>query len=224
MRGGEPKAKSKSTDESLEYWYMSIIVLMTGYTKDVNIAIAAFSICQCIFTWVMNVSVGLMGAACVRVANELGKGDADAVKFSIKVVLVVSAVIGVTWSGVWRIIVMLIVHVLKKNASKNIELEDDDTRVITGDQLIKTSIKGITANPKEASREETNPKLMQRVKIQQVEDQDKSSRSKTTQELTCYRCKKQGDVAKVCPTRKTTTKTEPIQQILGCDPQVNVKP
>ncbi|VVB14130.1 unnamed protein product [Arabis nemorensis] len=95
-------------------------------------------------------------------------------------------------------------RLFEKNASKNIE--------------------GITANPKEASREETNLKLMQRVKIQQVEDQGKSSRSKTTQELTCYRCKKQGHVAKFCPTRKTTTKTELIQQILGCDPQVNVKP
>ncbi|VVB14962.1 unnamed protein product [Arabis nemorensis] len=83
----------------LEYWYMSIIVLMSGYTKDANIAISAFSICQYIFVWEMNVSFGLMGAACVRVANELGKGDANAVKFSIKVVLVVSTVIGVTWSA-----------------------------------------------------------------------------------------------------------------------------
>ncbi|WZY75067.1 hypothetical protein YC2023_021451 [Brassica napus] len=65
---------------NLEYWYMSIIVLMSGYTKDANIAISAFSIC-------------------VRVANELGKGDAEAVRFSIKVVLVVSAVIGVICSA-----------------------------------------------------------------------------------------------------------------------------
>lgn len=35
----------------------------------------------------------------VRVANELGKGDADAVKFSIKVVLAVSAMIGVICSA-----------------------------------------------------------------------------------------------------------------------------
>ena len=30
--------------DSLEYWYMSIIVLMSGYTEDANIAISAFSI------------------------------------------------------------------------------------------------------------------------------------------------------------------------------------
>ncbi|KAJ4882595.1 MATE efflux family protein [Raphanus sativus] len=82
----------------LEYWYMSIIVLMSGYTEDANIAISAFSICQYIYTWEMNISFGLLGAACVRVANELGKGDAEAVRFSIKVVLVVSAVIGVLCS------------------------------------------------------------------------------------------------------------------------------
>ncbi|XP_020877783.1 protein DETOXIFICATION 25 isoform X1 [Arabidopsis lyrata subsp. lyrata] len=83
----------------LEYWYMSIIVLMSGYAKDANIAISAFSICQYIYSWEMNICFGLLGAACVRVANELGKGDADAVRFSIKVVLVVSAVIGVICSA-----------------------------------------------------------------------------------------------------------------------------
>ena len=29
---------------SLEYWYLSLLVLMAGYTKDANIAISAFSI------------------------------------------------------------------------------------------------------------------------------------------------------------------------------------
>uniref|UniRef100_A0A1J3DKU5 Protein DETOXIFICATION n=1 Tax=Noccaea caerulescens TaxID=107243 RepID=A0A1J3DKU5_NOCCA len=83
----------------LEYWYMSILILMSGYTKDANIAISAFSICQYVYTWEMNICLGLLGAACVRVANELGKGDADAVRFSIKVVLVVSAVIGLICSA-----------------------------------------------------------------------------------------------------------------------------
>ncbi|KAG2279784.1 hypothetical protein Bca52824_051004 [Brassica carinata] len=75
----------------LEYWYMSIIVLMSGYTKDANIAISAFSI------WYNLEST--MKENIVRVANELGKGDAEAVRFSIKVVLVVSAVIGVICSA-----------------------------------------------------------------------------------------------------------------------------
>ena len=29
---------------SLEYWYLSILVLMAGYTEDANTAISAFSI------------------------------------------------------------------------------------------------------------------------------------------------------------------------------------
>lgn len=34
---------------SLEYWYMSILVLMSGYAKDANIAISAFAIWYNIF-------------------------------------------------------------------------------------------------------------------------------------------------------------------------------
>ncbi|GFP96310.1 casein kinase i homolog hrr25 [Phtheirospermum japonicum] len=55
-----------------------------GYMKNAEVAISAFS-------------VGVLGAACVRVANELGRGDAKAVKFSIKVLLTSSLVIGVTF-------------------------------------------------------------------------------------------------------------------------------
>ncbi|CAH2055194.1 unnamed protein product [Thlaspi arvense] len=82
----------------LEYWYMSILVLMAGYTKDANIAISAFSICQYIYTWELNICLGFLGAACVRVANELGKGDEAAVRFSIKVILSVSILMGVIFS------------------------------------------------------------------------------------------------------------------------------
>ncbi|KAL9827494.1 Protein DETOXIFICATION 24 [Arabidopsis thaliana] len=47
----------------LEYWYMSILVLMAGYTKDARIAISAFSICQYIYTWELNICLGFLGAA-----------------------------------------------------------------------------------------------------------------------------------------------------------------
>ncbi|KAG7629900.1 Multi antimicrobial extrusion protein [Arabidopsis suecica] len=83
----------------LEYWYMSILVLMAGYTKDAKIAISAFSICQYIYTWELNICLGFLGAACVRVANELGKGDAHAVRFSIKVILTISTLMGVIFSA-----------------------------------------------------------------------------------------------------------------------------
>ncbi|KAL0383349.1 UNVERIFIED_CONTAM: protein DETOXIFICATION 24 [Sesamum calycinum] len=58
----------------LELWYYAILVLLAGYMKD-EASISAFSIC-------------------VRVANELGRGDAKATKFSIKVLMGTSVVIG----------------------------------------------------------------------------------------------------------------------------------
>lgn len=80
----------------LEMWYNAIVVLLAGYTKDAEVAISAFSICLNLNAWDFMVTLGLLGAACVRVANELGRGDAKAVKFSIKVILCTSSAIGVT--------------------------------------------------------------------------------------------------------------------------------
>ncbi|KAK9289686.1 hypothetical protein L1049_007844 [Liquidambar formosana] len=60
----------------LELWYNAVLVLLAGYLKNAEIAISAFSIC-------------------VRVSNELGRGDAKAAKFSIKVALATSICIGV---------------------------------------------------------------------------------------------------------------------------------
>ncbi|KAL0404729.1 UNVERIFIED_CONTAM: protein DETOXIFICATION 24, partial [Sesamum radiatum] len=59
----------------LEMWYYAILVLVAGYMKHAEVAISAFSVC-------------------VRVANELGRGDAKAVKFAIKVLLSTSILIG----------------------------------------------------------------------------------------------------------------------------------
>ncbi|KAG8372253.1 hypothetical protein BUALT_Bualt12G0047200 [Buddleja alternifolia] len=60
----------------LEMWYYAILVLLAGYMKNAKVAIAAFSIC-------------------VRVANELGRGDTRAVKFSIKVLINTSLILGI---------------------------------------------------------------------------------------------------------------------------------
>ncbi|CAA3023121.1 DETOXIFICATION 24-like [Olea europaea subsp. europaea] len=78
----------------LELWYSAILVLLAGYMKNAKVYVSAFSICLNITTWELMIGFGIMGAACVRVANELGKGDAKAVKFSIKVLTSTSASIG----------------------------------------------------------------------------------------------------------------------------------
>ncbi|CAI9761227.1 unnamed protein product [Fraxinus pennsylvanica] len=78
----------------LELWYYAILVLLAGYMKNAKVAISAFSICLNMVGWETMISIGMMGSACVRVANELGRGDAKAVKFSIKVLITTSVSIG----------------------------------------------------------------------------------------------------------------------------------
>ncbi|KAJ0086953.1 hypothetical protein Patl1_08592 [Pistacia atlantica] len=53
----------------LENWYYRILLLMTGYLKNVTLALDALSIC-------------------VRVANELGAGNGKAAKFATKIALI----------------------------------------------------------------------------------------------------------------------------------------
>ncbi|GLT87537.1 hypothetical protein SLE2022_056160 [Rubroshorea leprosula] len=78
----------------LELWYNSILVLLAGYMKNATVAISALSICLNISPWEFMICLGFFAAACVRVANELGKGNAEAVKFSIKSILSTTTFIG----------------------------------------------------------------------------------------------------------------------------------
>lgn len=79
----------------LELWYNAVLVLIAGYMKDATVAVSAFSICLNICSWEFMICLGFLSAACVRVSNELGRGDASAAKFSIMVVLSTSVCLGV---------------------------------------------------------------------------------------------------------------------------------
>ncbi|KAJ9563901.1 hypothetical protein OSB04_009061 [Centaurea solstitialis] len=79
----------------LELWYYAILALLAGYMPDAKTAISAFSICLNVNAWEFMISLGFLVAACVRVANELGGGNAKAIKISIKVLLGTSITIGV---------------------------------------------------------------------------------------------------------------------------------
>ncbi|XP_042002857.1 protein DETOXIFICATION 24-like isoform X2 [Salvia splendens] len=81
----------------LELWYYAILVLLAGYTTDAQVSISAFSICLNINAWIVMIILGIMGAACVRVANELGSGNAEAVRFSIKVIMAISLTMGIVF-------------------------------------------------------------------------------------------------------------------------------
>ncbi|XWS42755.1 hypothetical protein CRYUN_Cryun16bG0041500 [Craigia yunnanensis] len=79
----------------LELWYYAVLVLMAGYMKNAAVAIDAFSICLNIIAWQLMMFLGFLTAASVRVSNELGRGNAEAAKFSMKVILCTSLCIGV---------------------------------------------------------------------------------------------------------------------------------
>ncbi|KAK4404665.1 protein DETOXIFICATION 21 [Sesamum angolense] len=74
---------SLSSVQCLEVWYNAILILLTGNMKNADVEVSALSICLNISGWEMMLSLGFMAAASVRVANELGKGDSKAAKFSI---------------------------------------------------------------------------------------------------------------------------------------------
>ncbi|XP_008792470.1 protein DETOXIFICATION 21-like [Phoenix dactylifera] len=78
----------------LELWYNTVLVLLTGYMKNAEVALDALSICLNINGWEMMISVGFLSAAGVRVANELGAGSAKRAKFSIVNVVLTSLIIG----------------------------------------------------------------------------------------------------------------------------------
>ncbi|CAN6373930.1 unnamed protein product [Urochloa humidicola] len=78
----------------LELWYNTILVLLTGYMKNAEVALDALSICLNINGWEMMISIGFLAATGVRVANELGAGSARRAKFAIYNVVITSFSIG----------------------------------------------------------------------------------------------------------------------------------
>ncbi|KAG8478852.1 hypothetical protein CXB51_028664 [Gossypium anomalum] len=86
---------SSQYPQDLEIWYYAILVLLGGYMKNAAVAIDALSICLNIIAWQLMVFLGFLTAASVRVSNELGRGNAKAAKFSMKVLLCTSMSIGV---------------------------------------------------------------------------------------------------------------------------------
>ncbi|KAL0453320.1 UNVERIFIED_CONTAM: protein DETOXIFICATION 21 [Sesamum latifolium] len=78
----------------LEVWYNAILILLTGNMKNAEVEVSALSICLNISGWEMMLSLGFMAAASVRVANELGKGDSKAAKFSILNIVLTSFGLG----------------------------------------------------------------------------------------------------------------------------------
>ncbi|EXB75596.1 Protein TRANSPARENT TESTA 12 [Morus notabilis] len=69
----------------LENWYYRILLLMTGYLKNATTAVDALSVCTTIKDWEMMIPMAFFDGTGVRVANELGAGNGNAVTFATKV-------------------------------------------------------------------------------------------------------------------------------------------
>ncbi|XP_059633683.1 protein DETOXIFICATION 33 [Cornus florida] len=79
----------------LEFWYLMILVVITGRLANPLIPVDAISICMNINGWDAMIALGFNAAISVRVSNELGAGHARTAKFSVLVVSITSVSIGV---------------------------------------------------------------------------------------------------------------------------------
>ncbi|OVA05840.1 Multi antimicrobial extrusion protein [Macleaya cordata] len=81
----------------LEFWYYMLLVVLAGQLKNPQIAVAAISICTNLNGWEIMIFLGFNAAISVRISNELGAGRPRAAKFSILVVVLSSALIGIAF-------------------------------------------------------------------------------------------------------------------------------
>ncbi|KAK1583964.1 hypothetical protein Q3G72_028658 [Acer saccharum] len=112
----------------LELWYTAILVLLAGYMKNATVEISAFSICLNIIAWQFMLCFGFLAASSVRVANELGRGDAKAAKFSIKVAISTATCIGIFF--------MIICLVLKRQIAYLFTSDEEIAEAVTSLSLL----------------------------------------------------------------------------------------
>ncbi|KAI4388410.1 hypothetical protein MLD38_000737 [Melastoma candidum] len=84
----------------LEFWYLMILVVITGRLQNPLIPVDAISICMNIQGWDAMIALGFNAAISVRVSNELGAGNFRAAKVAVVVVSITSVTIGVVCMGV----------------------------------------------------------------------------------------------------------------------------
>ncbi|CAB4267213.1 unnamed protein product [Prunus armeniaca] len=86
----------------LENFYYRVLVIVSGYFNNTEIAVDALSICITIYAWESMIPLGFLAATGVRVANELGAGNTKAAKFATTVAVLTSLAVGVLF---WLIII-----------------------------------------------------------------------------------------------------------------------
>ncbi|MBA0659341.1 hypothetical protein Goklo_011488 [Gossypium klotzschianum] len=77
------------------------LIIVSGYLHNTETAVDALSICMSIFGWESMIPLGFLAATGVRVANELGAGNAKDAKFATIVSVITSLAVGILF---WLII------------------------------------------------------------------------------------------------------------------------
>lgn len=78
----------------LEFWYLMMLVVITGRLPNPLIPVDAISICMNLQGWDAMIAIGFNAAISVRVSNELGAGNYRQAKISVIVVSMTSVAIG----------------------------------------------------------------------------------------------------------------------------------
>ncbi|TYI43017.1 hypothetical protein ES332_A01G139400v1 [Gossypium tomentosum] len=79
----------------LEFWYLMMLIVITGHLSNPLVPVDAISICMNINGWDTMIAIGFNAAISVRVSNELGRGNAWLAKLSVIVVSITSVSIGI---------------------------------------------------------------------------------------------------------------------------------
>nr|XP_023884500.1 protein DETOXIFICATION 27-like [Quercus suber] len=87
---------------ALENFYYRVLIIVSGYLHNTEVAVDALSICITIFGWQSMIPLGFLAAAGVRVANELGAGNAKGAKFATTISVLSSLMVGLLF---WSIII-----------------------------------------------------------------------------------------------------------------------
>ncbi|KAF8781073.1 hypothetical protein HU200_001046 [Digitaria exilis] len=82
----------------LENWYYRILIFLTGYMKNAEIAVDALSICMSLSGLEMMIHLGFLAGTGVRVANELGVGNGQGARFAMFVSTAISFLISLFFS------------------------------------------------------------------------------------------------------------------------------
>ncbi|TVU35489.1 hypothetical protein EJB05_17380 [Eragrostis curvula] len=83
----------------LEWWSFEILILLSGFLPNPELQTSVLSVCLTTITLLYTLPYGFGAAGSTRVANELGAGNPEGARFSVRVVMSMAALEAVIISG-----------------------------------------------------------------------------------------------------------------------------